>query len=115
VAPVGSEFSGGVFCITYGSSVSLPGSGSVGGRVTGISGGLPVLNDFNNAAQLSFVANPSAQEFNPTISFDLCQGQPTPLPTSFVCVVKQAEDQGIEVDPTTIQCRPAVPTPTATP
>jgi len=110
-APVGSEFSGGVFCLTYPTNVSLPGSGSVGGRVTGLSGGLPVLNDFNNAAQLSFVANPSAQEFNPTISFDLCQGQPTPPTTSFVCVVKQAEDQGIEIDPTTIQCQPA-PTPT---
>jgi cysteine-rich repeat protein len=114
-APAGSQFSGGVFCITYPTNVSLPGSGSVGGRVTGIPGGLPVLNDFNNAAQLSFVANPSAQQFNPTISFDLCQGQPTPLATSFVCVVKQAEDQGIEVDPTTIECRPVAPTPTPTP
>jgi hypothetical protein len=113
--PPGSQFSGAVFCLTYPTKVSLPGSGSVGGRVTGIPGGLPVLNDFNNAAQVSFVANPSQQEFNPTISFDLCQGQPTPLATNFQCVVKQAEDQGIEIDATTIECRPVAPTPTPTP
>jgi cysteine-rich repeat protein len=113
--PQGEEFSGALFCITYPLSVSLPGSGAVGGRVTGIPGGLPLLNDFNNAAQISFVTNPSGTQFNPTISFDLCQGATPPPPMNFHCVVKQAEDGGVGIDAGSVQCVPITPTPTPTP
>jgi len=85
-------------------NVSLPGSGSVGGRVTGLSGGLPVLNDFNNGGALSFVANPSAQEFNRR-SASICARAATPRRRAS-SAREASEDQGIEIDPTTIQSSP---------
>jgi hypothetical protein len=115
VGPSGGQFNAGSFCIRYPLSVSLPGSGSVGGRVTGIPGGIPLLTDFNNAVAFGFVANPSQAEFTPIVSFDLCQGATGPPPTSFQCVVKDASDQGISIDPAMIQCVPIAPTPTPTP
>jgi len=98
--PPDGTMTGGLFCIDYPvGKVALPGTGAVGQRVTGIPGGLPVLNDFNNAVQLSFVANPARSEFTPTISFDLCKGATGPPPTSFSCVTTKADNEGTPYDP----------------
>jgi cysteine-rich repeat protein len=106
-APAGAVLSGGLFCIDYPSGVvALPGTGNITGRVTGITGGVPFLNDFNNAAQLSFVVNPGQAQLNPIISFDLCTGQTAPLPTAFQCVTKSASNSGNPLDTATVICSP---------
>jgi cysteine-rich repeat protein len=106
-APAGAVLSGGLFCIDYPSGVvALPGTGNVSGRVTGLSGGVPFLNDFDNAAQLSFVVNPGQAQLNPVISFDLCTGHTAPLPTAFQCVTKSASNNGNPLDPSTVVCAP---------
>ncbi len=107
VAPAGLVLSGGLFCIDYPAGVvALPGTGNVSGRVSGLSGGLPLLNDFNNAVQLSFVVNPGQAQLDPIISFDLCTGQTAPLPSAFTCVTKSASSNGASLDPTTVVCTP---------
>jgi cysteine-rich repeat protein len=106
-APAGAVLSGGLFCIDYPSGVvALPGTGNITGRVSGISGGVPFLNDFNNAAQLSFVVNPGQAQLNPVVSFDLCTGQTAPLPTAFQCVTKSASNSGNPLDTATVICSP---------
>lgn len=105
-APSGAVLSGGQICLDYPSGVvALPGAGNVTGRTSNLSG-LVTLNDFDNAVQLTFVANPGAAQVNPTISFDLCTGQTAPLPTAFACEVKGASNAGTAIDPTTVTCTP---------
>jgi hypothetical protein len=105
-APSGAVLSGGQICLDYPSGVvALPGTGNVTGRTSNLSG-LVTLNDFNNAVQLTFVANPGAAEVNPTISFDLCTAQTAPLPAAFACEVKSASNAGTAIDPTTVTCTP---------
>jgi len=108
IAPSGAVLSGGLFCIDYPAGVvALPGTGNIGGRVSGLA--LPILNDFNNAVQLSFVANPGLAEFDPVISFDLCTGATAPPPTAFACVTKSASNNGAALDPTTVVCTAVTP------
>ncbi len=109
--PSDNAMTGGTFCIDYPvGTVALPGTGSVPSRVTGIPGGLPLLNDFNNAVQLSFVANPARTEFTPTISFDLCKNATAPLPTAFHCVTTFADNEGTSFDPPSqVTCVPIAP------
>lgn len=105
-APTGAVLSGGQICLDYPSGVvALPGTGNVTGRTSNLSG-LVTLNDFNNAVQLTFVANPGAAQVNPTISFDLCTGQTAPLPAAFSCEVKSASNAGTAIDPTMVTCTP---------
>jgi hypothetical protein len=107
-APEGAVLSGGLFCIDYPSGVvALPGHGNVGGRVTGMTGTL--LNDFNNAVQLSFVVSPGQPTWDPVISFDLCTGQTAPPPTAFVCATKSASSNGQPLDPAIVECTPQTP------
>jgi cysteine-rich repeat protein len=109
-APAGALLSGGIACLDYPAGVvALPGSGNVTGRTSNLSG-LATLNDFNNAVQLTFVANPGAAQLNPTISFDLCSGSTAPLPSAFTCVMKGASNQGNAIDPALVECTPiAIP------
>jgi len=105
-APTGAVLSGGQICLDYPTGVvALPGTGNVAGRSSNLAG-LVTLNDFNNAVQLTFVANPGAAQVNPTISFDLCTGQTAPIPSAFECVVKGASNQGTAIDPALVQCTP---------
>jgi cysteine-rich repeat protein len=106
-APTGAVLSGGQICLDYPSGVvALPGTGNVTGRTSNLSG-LVTLNDFGDAVQLTFVANPGAAQVNPTISFDLCTGQTAPLPTAFVCEVKGASNQGNPIEPPSlVDCTP---------
>jgi cysteine-rich repeat protein len=109
-APTGAVLSGGQLCLDYPSGVvALPGTGNVTGRTSNLSG-LVTLNDFNNAVQLTFVANPGAAQVNPTVSFDLCSGQTAPLPAAFSCEVKSASNAGTAIDPSMVACTPiAIP------
>jgi cysteine-rich repeat protein len=109
-APAGAILSGGIVCLDYPAGVvALPGTGNVTSRTSNLSG-LVTLNDFNNAVQLTFVANPGAAQVNPTISFDLCTGMTAPLPTAFQCVTKGASNQGTAIDPALVECTPiAIP------
>jgi hypothetical protein len=91
--------------------VALPGTGTVptSGRVLGISA-ITSLNDFNDAVQFAFVASPGFTEATPIISFDLCTGASAPLPTDFVCQVKDASDQGDSIEvPSLVECTPVAP------
>ena len=108
-APPGAVLSGGVFCIDYPAGVvALPSTGlQAGSRVSGMSGVL--LNDFNNAVQLSFAVNPGQQIWDPIINFDLCTGQTAPPPTAFVCVTKSASSMGQTLDTAAVECSPVTP------
>jgi cysteine-rich repeat protein len=112
VPPPGALLSAGVFCIDYPAGVvALPGTGNVptSGRVSGISA-ISSLNDFNNAVQFGFVANPAFTDVTPVISFDLCTGAAAPVPTDFSCVVKNASNQGDSIDPPSlVECTPVAP------
>lgn len=106
-APDGALLQGAIACIQYPKGVvALPGTGNVTGRVSGVSG-LATLNDFNDAAQVSFVISPAAAEIAPTISFDLCTGAAAPVPTDFVCEMRSASNQGTPIDPPSlVDCTP---------
>jgi len=105
--------SGATVCIDYPYGViALPGTGNVptGGspaRLTGLSGGIATLNDFNNAVQISFVISPGQATVSPTVSFDLCTGQTAPTAAAFTCTTKTASDSGgTGIDRTTVSCTP---------
>jgi len=112
VPPPGAVLSAGLFCIDYPAGVvALPGTGNVptGGRVSGINA-ITSLNDFNNAVQFGFVANPGFTDVTPVLSFDLCTGAAAPPPTDFSCVVKNASNQGDSIEPPSlVECTPVTP------
>ncbi len=95
-------------CLSYpAGTVGLPGTGPVGGRLTGFAGSNNVV-DFGNAAQIALLPAGAQSQFTFTLSFDRCNGAPVPLVTEFSCITKDASDPfGNDViPPTIVECTP---------
>ncbi len=117
-APPNAVLSGAVICLTYPvGTLALPGGTGalVSGRTTG-AGSFPLLNDFDNAAQLGFLLDPGVPEVDPVIKFDLCTGATAPPPTAFNCIVNSASNDGRDINPPSlVECGAVTPAPTPTP
>jgi cysteine-rich repeat protein len=106
IPPAGRSITSALFCLDYPEgSVSLPGTGSITGRLTGFVG-LPAVNDFNTAVGIGLAGTRVLSEINVTLSLDLCTGASAPPPTTFVCDVRSASSQGQTIDPVLVQCTP---------
>ena len=107
-----TELGGVQVCLKYpAGTVGLPGTSTVGGRISGFAGSSNVV-DFNNATQIAVTPVGSQTEFTLTLSLDRCVGAPVPAVADFQCVTKDASDTfGNALEPPTIvEC-----TPTTTP
>ncbi len=106
-----TELGASQFCLKYpGGTVGLPGTGAVGGRISGFAGSNNVV-DFGNAAQIALLPAGSQSTFTFTLTLDRCVGAPLPAVTQFSCVTKDASDTfGNTLNPPSIvQCTPVTP------
>jgi cysteine-rich repeat protein len=107
-----TELGAALVCLSYpAGKVGFPGTGAIGGRLSGFAGSNNVV-DFNNAVQVALLPAGSQSQFTFTLSFDRCAGAPVPDVLDFTCVTKDASDTfGNALNPPTIvEC-----TPTTTP
>jgi cysteine-rich repeat protein len=103
-----TELGAAQICLSYpAGTVGFPGTGTIGGRLSGFAGSNNVV-DFNNAVQVALLPAGSQSQFTFTLSFDRCPGAAAPDVLDFTCVTKDAADTlGNEIDPPTIvECGP---------